>query len=100
MLLSHKTERNNDIVSSLDIPRNYHTINTFQREKDKILRYHVQVESISSYQWTNFQNRLTDWENQTMTIKGKLEGTDKLRVWGENIHTNIHQVDNKKGPTE
>ena len=35
-----------------------------------------------------------------MTIKGKLEGTDKLRVWDENIHTNIHQVDNKKGPTE
>ena len=35
-----------------------------------------------------------------MTIKGKLEWTDKLRVWDENIHTNIHQVDNKKGPTE
>ena len=31
-----------------------------------------------------------------MTIKGKLEGTDKLRVWNENIH----QVHNEKGPTE
>ena len=35
MLLSHETELNKDIGSSLDIPRNYHTINTFQREKDK-----------------------------------------------------------------
>ena len=35
MLLSHKTKQNNDIGSSLDIPRNYHIINTFQREKDK-----------------------------------------------------------------
>ena len=35
-----------------------------------------------------------------MIIKGTLEGTDKLRVWDENIHANIHQVDNKKGPTE
>ena len=31
-----------------------------------------------------------------MTSKRKLEGTDKLRVWDENIH----QVDNEKGPTE
>ena len=31
-----------------------------------------------------------------MIIKGKLEGTDKLRVWDENIHTNIYQVDNEK----
>ena len=31
-----------------------------------------------------------------MTIKGKLEGTEKLRVWDELIH----QVDNEKGPTE
>ena len=53
------------------------------------------MESISSYQWTNLQNRsrLTDWENQIMIIEGKLEGTDKLRVWDENIHTNIYQVD-------
>ena len=60
------------------------------------------MESISSYQWTNLQNRsrLTDWENQIMIIEGKLEGTDKLRVWGENIHTSIYQVDNEKGPTE
>jgi len=35
MLLSHETEQNKDIGSSLDIPRNYHTINTFQKEKDK-----------------------------------------------------------------
>ena len=35
-----------------------------------------------------------------MIIKGKLEGTDKLRVWDENIYTNIYQADNEKGPTE
>ena len=59
------------------------------------------MESISSHQWTNLQNRkrLTDWENQIMIIKGKLEGTDKLRVWDENIYTNIYQADNEKGPT-
>ena len=32
-----------------------------------------------------------------MIIKGKLEGTDKLRVWDENIHMNIYQVDTEKG---
>ena len=31
-----------------------------------------------------------------MFIKGKLEGTDKVRVWDENIYTNIYQVDNEK----
>ena len=43
------------------------------------------MESIISHQWTNLLNRkrLTDWENQIMIIKGKLEGTDKLRVWDE-----------------
>ena len=35
-----------------------------------------------------------------MIIKGKLEGTDKLRVWYENIHTNMYQVEKVKGPTE
>ena len=34
-----------------------------------------------------------------MIIKGNLEGTHKLRVWDENIHTTI-QDDNEKGPTE
>ena len=53
MLLSHETERDNDIGSSLDRPRKYHTINTFQREKTNNLRYHVQVESVSSDQRTN-----------------------------------------------
>ena len=33
-------------------------------------------------------------------MKTKLEGRDKLRVWNENKHTNIHQVDNEKGPME
>ena len=42
----------------------------------------------------------TAWENQILTIKRKLEGRDKVRVWDENIHTNIYQVDNEKGPTE
>ena len=42
----------------------------------------------------------TDWENQILIIKRKLEGRDKLRVWAENIHMNICQVDNEKGPTE
>ena len=98
MLLSHEIEWDNDIGSSLDIPRNYHTIHTFQREKDKCPKISRQVKSLSSYQWTNLQdrNRLIDGENQIMTIKGKLEGTDKLRVWNENIH----QVHNEKGPTE
>ena len=27
-----------------------------------------------------------------MIIKGTLEGTDKLRVWDENIHTNIYLI--------
>ena len=47
------------------------------------------MESISSYQWTNLQNRnrLTDWENQIMTIKGKLEGTGKF---GTKIYTLIY----------
>ena len=34
---------------------------------------------------------------------GKLyqrKGTDKLRVWKENTHTNIYQVEKEKGPTE
>ena len=35
-----------------------------------------------------------------MIIKRKLEGTDKLRAWDENIYTNIYQVDNEKGPIE
>ena len=35
-----------------------------------------------------------------MNIKGKLEGTYKLRVWDENIHTNTHQVDSEKGPEQ
>ena len=35
-----------------------------------------------------------------MIIKGKLEGASKLRVWDENIHINIYQGDNEKGPTE
>ena len=89
MLFSHKTEQNNDIGSSLDIPRNYHTIHTFQREKDKYPKISCTVESISSYQWTNLQNRnrLTDWENQIMTIKGKLEGTGKF---GMKIYTLIY----------
>ena len=34
-----------------------------------------------------------------MIIERKLEGRDKLRIWDENIHSNIYQVD-KKGPTE
>ena len=34
----------------------------FREEKTNILRYHVQVESVSSYRWANLQNRnrLTD----------------------------------------
>ena len=85
MLLSHKTNRNNDIGSSLDIPRNFHTINTFQIERD-ILRYHVQVESISSDPWTNLQSRyrFTDWENQVMIIKGKKEERKK-RKWCHSV---------------
>ena len=35
-----------------------------------------------------------------MIIKTKLGGRDKLRVWCENIHTNIYQVDNEKEPIE
>ena len=35
-----------------------------------------------------------------MIIKRKFQGRNKLRVWDENIHTNIYQVDNEKGPTE
>ena len=38
------------------------------REKQtNILRYHTQVRSINSYQWTNVQNRngLTDWEKHS-----------------------------------
>ena len=35
-----------------------------------------------------------------MIIKRRLEGTDKLKAWDENIYTNIYQVDNEKGPTE
>ena len=60
------------------------------------------MESISSHQWTKLQNRKrrTDWENQIMIIKRRLEGTDKLKAWDENIYTNIYQVDNEKGPTE
>ena len=53
------------------------------REKQtNILRYHTQVRSINSYQWTNVQNRngLTDWEKQILIIKRKLEGRDKLRI--------------------
>ena len=42
----------------------------------------------------------TAWENQILIIKRKLEGRDKLRVWDENIHMNICQADNEKGPTE
>ena len=42
----------------------------------------------------------TAWENQILIIKRKLEGRDKLRVWDENIHMNICQVDNEKVPTE
>ena len=42
----------------------------------------------------------TAWENQILIIKRKLEGRDKLRVWDENIHMNICQDDNEKGPTK
>ena len=35
-----------------------------------------------------------------MIIKTKLEGRDKLRVWNENIHTDIYQIDNEKGQME
>ena len=35
-----------------------------------------------------------------MIIKRRLEGTDKLKAWDENIYTNIYEVDNEKGPTE
>ena len=42
----------------------------------------------------------TAWENQILIIKRKMEGRDKLRVWDENIHMNICQDDNEKGPTK
>ena len=28
------------------------------------------------------------------------KGADKLRVWEENIHANIYQVEKEKGPAE
>ena len=34
-----------------------------------------------------------------MIIKRKFQGRNKLRVWDENIYTNIYQADNEKGPT-
>ena len=42
-----------------------------KEKKTNILRYHTQVESINSSQWTNVQNKngLTDWENQILIIK-------------------------------
>ena len=63
------------------------------QRQTNILRYHVQVGSIKSHQWTE-----TAWENQILIIKKKVR-RDKLN-WDENIHMNKYQVDNEKGPTE
>ena len=55
ILLSHKTEWSNHIGSSMDEPRNYNSM--WGKSETNILRYHVQVGSIKSHQWTNVHNR-------------------------------------------
>ena len=69
MPLSRKTERKNDIGSSLDIPRNYHTINVFQREKDKYPKISCTVLNLS---WKQKQTH-----RQREQIRGCQEGGRK-----------------------
>ena len=68
ILLSHNTEWNNHIGSSMDEPRNYSSM----WGKSETNMWYVWVESINSYKWTNVPNRLTAWENQIPIIKRKL----------------------------
>ena len=86
MLLSHKAKWNNDIGSGMDEPRNYNS--TWGKSERETNVWYVQVGYINPYLWTNVLNRLTAWENQIPIIKRK------KRVWNENLHTNIYQVDN------
>ena len=69
-----------------------------QRQKGKHLKISRTVR-IYKFIPMNYKTE-TAWENQILIIKRKLEGRDKLRVWDENIHMNICQVDNEKVPTE
>ena len=71
MRLSHKAQRNADIGSGMDEPRNCNSM--WGKSERETNMWRVQVEYINSYQWTNVPNRPTAWENQIPIIKRKLE---------------------------
>ena len=54
MRLSHKAERNADIGSGMDEPRNCNSMRGKSERETNM--WHVQVEYINSYRWTNVPN--------------------------------------------
>ena len=45
------------------------------------------------------RNRLTDFKNKLMVMKGVKWGRDKLGVWDSHLHTSIYKTDKQQGPT-
>ena len=43
------------------------------------------------------RNRLTDFKNKLMVMKGVKWGRDKLGVWDSHLHTSIYKIDNQQG---
>ena len=74
---------NNVTCSDMDEPR-YYCTKWNKSDRERLIWYHIHVESKMRHKWTYLQNRnrLTDIENKLMVTKGERGGEGYSRSLG------------------